>query len=84
MTDAQHVKTVLARIFSAAGVVLRRDAAGVATVQKLDPWQFARPDGSVGVCSWCEREHGHQPDSTSHGVCPRHFSALLEEARRAA
>lgn len=56
----------------------------------LRAYEFRKADGSVGVCAWCQAEHGVQLDvigQTSHGICPRHLAemkAQLERRRLAA
>lgn len=46
----------------------------------LEPWQFLKPDGSTGICSWCEKEHGHAPtELASHGICGRHLQSMRQE-----
>lgn len=49
------------------------------------PWQFLKPDGTVGICSWCERDQGHSPSPhDTHGICPSHLAEMRAElaARR--
>jgi hypothetical protein len=43
----------------------------------LKPWEFLKPSGAIGLCAWCERDHGHSPGpQDSHGICPAHLSEL--------
>lgn len=71
----QSDAAALARI----GVVLKRDAAGVASPAALKGWEFLKPDGSIGICSWCQREQGVSPQAgESHGICPEHFRAQMQ------
>lgn len=43
--------------------------------EQLQPWEFLKPDGAIGICSWCEQQHKHVPaPGASHGICPRHLA----------
>jgi hypothetical protein len=48
----------------------------------LPAWQFIRPDGSIGICAWCQADQGVKPEPhQSHGICPQHKEKMLADAR---
>ena len=51
--------------------------------RSLPAWQFVKPDGSVGVCAWCQQEQSVVPmPHESHGICPRHLNEQKAQLRR--
>lgn len=59
------------------GVAVVSEAIEHRTTQ-LKPWQFSKPNGLVGICSWCQAELNVKPQpGESHGICPRHHAAVL-------
>ena len=51
-------------------------------------WEFRKPDGSLGICSWCQKEQAVQPQPhESHGICQKHLAEMrgqIEQRRKAA
>jgi hypothetical protein len=56
--------------------IVCQEVAGQMLGRTLPAWQYVKPDGTVGVCAWCQHEHGQPPaPGESHGICPRHAKA---------
>ena len=46
----------------------------------LQPWQWLKRDGNIGICAWCQKEQGVKPNpAESHGICPKHDAAVRAE-----
>lgn len=74
-----------ASILAGLGLALQRSPDGVAQPVSLQPWQYIRRDGLVGVCAWCQKERGVTPSpGESHGICPGHAELHMAQLRRAA
>ena len=44
----------------------------------MNPWEYRKRDGTLGLCAWCLGEHGQSRNAQdSHGVCPGHAQAML-------
>lgn len=42
--------------------------------------EYRRPDGSLGICAWCQAEFKVKPGpDESHGICARHLEKLKAE-----
>lgn len=62
--------------------IVCQEVSGQLLGRTLPAWQWVKPDGTVGICAWCQQEQNVAPSpGESHGICPRHLERQKAELR---